>query len=132
VPYHTGLSRKMAREMGDVINPLYNTCYTRLQLLEIAIEYALEIYEKVLAPGKAYWVDTPLTDTWTPNATLAHHRGVVKQTLTHLISLMWSIVKNKQFARPHKIPKFQLASKSITSDGYYNTCFSGAIFTRAS
>lgn len=70
--YMSGLSRKMATEMSDVIKPLYNTCYTRLQLLEIAIEYALEIYEKVLAPGKDYWVDTPSTDAWTPNATFKY------------------------------------------------------------
>ena len=38
------------------------------------------------------------------------------------------IDKNNKIARPHSILKFQLASKSVISDMYYNKCYAGIMF----
>ena len=250
-----GLSKRLARKLSDIIEPLYNTCYTRSQLLEIAIEYALEKYEKVMKPGQEYYIGTPASDIWTPNlifksvynvsgrvcevnllrsfpgnnpserlffhATnirsalqivnqgISHRRGrecldfgiypsfymtpdlsaafewskKKKQVWQGEMCILvysipynsWNVLNGKWFnsadsqwtdlvtssrrcgvesndldlfdavygpmaanieyiknklARPHKTPKFQLASKSIASDRYFKTCFAGAIFMR--
>jgi hypothetical protein len=260
--YAAGLSRRHANRLAYVILPLHKTCYTQIQLLEIAVEYALGMYDKVLKPGQTYFVDTPVMDTWIPNTTFKYAcnvsesthlyirafevvlqsfpdlhgsaklyfhatniRGalsIVRQGISHtdgrkcldfginpsfyltpdirtavkwcikkkrvwqgemcilvfkiphvfleamkgkvfesataeweelvtssrrcivkindldlfdtvygpMASNIHSIDKDNKFARPHKTPKFQLASKSVASDAYYNKCFSGALFMR--
>ena len=48
-----------------------------------------------------------------------------------MASNIHSIEQDNKFARPHNTPKFQLASKSVASDDYYNKCFAGALFMGA-
>ena len=66
--YSAGLTRKMAKQLSLVIAPLQKSCYTRNQLIEIAIEYALGKYAPVLKPGQEYLVEIPQRDVWVPNA----------------------------------------------------------------
>jgi len=63
--YATGLRRAAARHLFRTIAPLYGTCYTRRQLLEIAIECALGRYKPMNVPGP-YLFDAPLKQ-WTVN-----------------------------------------------------------------
>ena len=67
--YAAGLCRKVVRKLSDVVTPLVNTCYSNRQLVEIAIEYALGKYKKVLNKEQQYLIDTPDTDVWVPNDT---------------------------------------------------------------
>jgi len=70
--YAAGLSKQMARKANEAIAPLSDTCYSRTQLLEIAVEYALNVYATVLKPNQHYLIDTPSTDVWYPNATFKY------------------------------------------------------------
>jgi hypothetical protein len=66
--YDAGFTRKMANKLSEVIAPLRNTCYTCRQLLDIAIEYAVGRYDKVLPLAHAgYYVDTQ-EEVWVPHA----------------------------------------------------------------
>jgi hypothetical protein len=66
--YSAGLNRKMAKMLSGIITSLYNTCYSRRQLLEIAIEYALGKYDPVLKPDQEYYFESDEHEVWTPNS----------------------------------------------------------------
>ena len=70
--YAAGLTRRISKKLSDVIAPLHNTCYSHRQLLDIAIEYVIGKYDKILKPGQVYLIDTPYTGVWTPNATFEY------------------------------------------------------------
>ena len=67
--YAAGLRRKVVRTLSDIVAPLVNTSYSRRQLVEIAIEYALGKYKKVMKKNQQYLIETPDTDVWVPNDT---------------------------------------------------------------
>ena len=82
--YATGLSKKYINKLIYVIHPLYNTCYTHNQLLDIAIEYALGIYEKILKNDQKYLVNTVNLDTWVPDTTFKYLCNISKHLNTKL------------------------------------------------
>ena len=85
--YAAGLSKHMVRKATEVIVPLYDTCYSRIQLLEIAVEYvALDLYTKVLKPNQHYLIQTPLKDIWTPNATFKYVYNMSDPVLNQVVS----------------------------------------------
>jgi len=66
--YEAGFKRRTARKLAAVISPLYNKSYTRRQLIDIAIEFALGTYDKVLVGGQTYLFESIPEESWTPNA----------------------------------------------------------------
>lgn len=62
-----GIKASKIRETVDAIAPLENTCYTKKQLLEIAIEYVLGHYSPISPPNESHFLQPSTLNVWMPH-----------------------------------------------------------------
>jgi hypothetical protein len=65
--YNAGFTKQKTLELSFIIEPLLESSYSPLQLLDIAIECALGKYKRLAPEGQRFYVCKDIQDTWTPN-----------------------------------------------------------------
>jgi hypothetical protein len=61
-----GLSVSASNKAEHAISPLYNTCYTNSQLIELAIEYLLGYDDPISDINSTHYYKPEIVDTWIP------------------------------------------------------------------
>lgn len=62
-----GVKPRKVRETVAAVTPLENTCYTRKQLLDVAVEYVLGWYTPIAPPNAAHFLQPHVTNVWIPH-----------------------------------------------------------------
>lgn len=61
-----GLTKKVAKYLQDIFLPLYNTCYTDNQLIDMGVEYLLNPYVPITSETTKHPFSPDTIDSWFP------------------------------------------------------------------
>ncbi len=59
-----GIDTKHAQKAEEAVGPLYNTCYTDSQLVQIAIQYLMGYYKPLAAANRSHYYKPKLVNEW--------------------------------------------------------------------